>query len=145
MKPGSTANIWSGLCFRKGGKIVKTESSGFVFLRLLGRILLADLILFIIIGAICWLGGWRTMKDYSAGLMYGGMGALLLGGLSALGGTGMARDPTYRYIQSVMSNSLSERTKRDWQENLESISFMVWMGIAGVIAIATGYLLTTLH
>jgi len=122
---------------------MKTESSGFVILRLLGRILLANLILFIIIGAICWLGGWRTLKNYSTGLMYGGMGAMILGGLTAFGATGVARDPTYRYIQSDMVNSLSDRTKQDWQENLESISFMVWMGVAGLIAIAAGYLLTT--
>jgi len=124
---------------------METQSSGFVILRLLGRILLADLILFIIVGVVCWFGGWRTMEDFSAGLMYGGMGAILLAGLTALGGYGIARDSTIRYIQSAIPNWLNEGKKLDWQENLESVSFVLWVGVAGAIAIVIGYLLTTLH
>jgi hypothetical protein len=61
--------------------------------------------------------------------------------MSALGGHSIARDPTYRYIQSVMPNSLADRTKQDWRENFESINFLTWSGIAGIIATAAGYLL----
>ena len=120
---------------------MKIESSASVILRILGKILLANLILFIVVGAVCWFVGWRTMNAYATSLMYAGMGALILGGMSALGGNSLARDPTYRYIQSVMSNSLADRTKQDWRENMDSINFLTWLGIAGVIATAAGYLL----
>ncbi len=124
---------------------MKTESSVFVILRLLGKILLADLIIFIIVGAVCWFGGWRTLENYGTGLMYGGIGAIMVAGLSALGGTEIARNPTYRYIQSVMSNSLSDRTKQNWLDNLESFSFFAWMGVAGILATAAGYMLFSLR
>jgi len=120
---------------------MKTESSASVILRLLGKIFLAVLIISLVVGVICWIGGWRTMINYATGLMYGGMGAMIVGGLSALGGVGIARDPTYRYIQSVMPNSLSERTKQDWRENMDSVNFLFWAGIAGILTAAGGYLL----
>ena len=122
---------------------MKIESSASVILRILGKILLADSVLVIVVGAVCWFGGWRTMNTFATGLMYAGMGAMILGGLSAYGGNSIARDPTYRYIQSVMPNSLAERTKKDWRENLDSINFLIWSGIAGIIATAAGYLLYT--
>jgi len=83
------------------------------------------------------------MNTFATGLMYAGMGAMIVGGLSAFGGNSIARDPTYRYIQSVMPNSLAERTKKDWRENFDSINFLTWSGIAGIIATAVGYLLYT--
>jgi hypothetical protein len=131
--------------FRKGGNLIKTESVGFALLKLLGRILLSEMVLFIIVGAVCWFGGWRTLGNYATGLMYGGIGAILLGGVTAFGGNTIARDPTYRYIQSDMSNSLSERTSQDWKDNLNSINFMIWVGVAGVIAVLVGYLLNATH
>jgi hypothetical protein len=135
----------TGVGFLKGGKLIKTESIGFSLLRLLGRILLAELLLFVLVGVVCWFAGWRTLGDYAIGLMYGGMGAILLGGVTAFGGNTIARDPTYRYIQSVMPNSLSERTQNNWEENLASISFLIWMGVAGAVAIVVGYLLSMHH
>ena len=120
---------------------MRIESSASVVLRILGKIIMADLILFIVVGAVCWFMGWRTMSTFATGLMYAGMGAVILGGMSALGGNSIARDPTYRYIQSVMPNSLADRTKQDWRENYESINFLTWSGIAGIIATAAGYLL----
>jgi hypothetical protein len=135
----------TGVGFFKGGKLIKTESVGFALLRLLGRILLAELLLFVLVGVVCWFGGWRTLGDYAIGLMYGGMGAILLGGVTAFGGNTIARDPTYRYIQSDMHNSLSERTSQDWKDNLNSINFMIWVGVAGLIAVLVGYLLNATH
>jgi hypothetical protein len=120
---------------------MRIESSVSVILRILGKILLADLILFIFVGAVCWIFGWRTMNTFATALMYAGMGAVVLGGMSALGGNSVARDPTYRYIQSVMPNSMPERTKQDWLENIDSINFLTYSGVAGIIATAAGYLL----
>jgi hypothetical protein len=114
-----------------------------VILRLLAKILLADLAIALVTGVICWLGGWRTRPDFGSGLMIGGILTIIAGGISAFGGGQIARDPTYRYIQSVMSNSLSERTKQDWQEYMGSISFLIWAGIAGLIVTVIGYLLTS--
>lgn len=122
---------------------MRTESAFQVILRLLGKISLVELALFIITAAICWLGGWRTRTYFGTGLMIAGMIAVVAGGISAFGGSQIAKDPTYRYIQSVMSNSLSDRTKQDWQDNLESMSFMIWAGIAGFIAAGAGYLIIT--
>ncbi len=122
---------------------MKTESAMLVILRIMGKFLLAELVLILVTGAICWLGGWRTRIDFGTGLMIAGFIAIITGGISAFGGSQIARDPTYRYIQSVMSNSLSDRTKQDWRDNMNSVSFMIWAGVAGIIAVAVGYLITT--
>jgi hypothetical protein len=121
---------------------MKTEDVRTVLWRYIRKILLIDLLVFIITALICWLGGWHTLKNFGTGLMIGGFGAFILGGLTAFGGLNVARDPTYRYIQSVMPNSLAERTRGDWIDMMESFSFLILLCSAGILSMAGGWLVT---
>jgi len=121
---------------------MKAESISTVIWRYVRNILLIDLVVFIITALICWLGGWHTPNNYGTGLMIAGFGAFVLGGFTALGGLGVARDPTYRYIQSVMPNSLSERTRQDWIDMMDSFSFLILLCSAGLLSIAGGWVVT---
>ena len=121
---------------------MKAESIHIVIWRYIRKILLVDLLAFILTALVCWLGGWRTLNNFGTGLMIAGFGAIVLGGFSALGGLGVARDPTYRYIQSVMPNSLSERTRKDWNDMLDSFSFLILMASAGLLSMVGGWLVT---
>ena len=55
-------------------------------LRRLKPYLITDLSLFIIIGLVCWFGHYRTLKDYSNGLLIGGCVIWGIGLLSLMGG-----------------------------------------------------------
>ena len=106
------------------------------------KILLIDTALIIITALVCWLGGWRTLNNYGTGLMIAGFGAIIIGGFTTFGGSQVARDPTYRYIQSVMPNSLAERTRKDWIDMLDSFSFLILLGSAGLLSMAGGWVVT---
>jgi len=123
---------------------MKTENVRMELWRYARKILLIDLLVFIITAVICWLGGWRTLNRYGTGLMIAGFGAFILGGLTAFGGLNVARDPTYRYIQSVMPNSLAERTRRDWIDVMDSFSFLILLCSAGLLSMVGGWLVTTI-
>jgi hypothetical protein len=123
---------------------MKTETLGRFVWRLILKILLIEMGLFALIALICWIGGWRTLSNYGTGLMYGGIGAIVLGGLSALGGNTVARDPTYWYVQSVSQSSLNQRTRQNWLDNLASISFLVMMGVVGLIATSVGFMIISI-
>ena len=120
---------------------MKTESVRTVLWRYAGQILLIVLAIFLITALVCWLGGWRTFNHFGTGLMIAGFGAIMLGGVTAFGGTQVARDPTYRYIQSVMSNSLSDRTRLDWNDLMDSFGFLIRLASAGILSMVAGGLL----
>ena len=121
---------------------MKTENVRTVLWRYARKILLIDLLVFTITALICWVGGWRTLNHYGTGLIIAGFGAFVLGGFTAFGGLNVARDPTYRYIQSVMPNSLAERTRREWIDMMDSFSFLILLGSAGLLSMAGGWLVT---
>jgi hypothetical protein len=60
-------------------------------LRLFLRISAAIPIILIVVAAICWLGGWRTVQDYGTGLIWAGVAAIAVGIMSQLGGWGLTR------------------------------------------------------
>jgi hypothetical protein len=131
------------LC-EKGDIPMKTENVRTVLWHYVRKILLIVLLVFIITALICWLGGWHTLNNFGTGLMIAGFGAFVLGGFTALGGYHVARDPTYRYIQSVMPNSLAERTRRDWIDMMDSFSFLILMCSAGLLSMVGGWLVTAI-
>jgi hypothetical protein len=123
---------------------MKVEGLSTVIWRMVRNVLLTDLVIFVLTALICWLGGWFTLRGYGNGLMIAGVMAFLLGGATGFGGATIARDPTYRYIQSVMSNSLVERTHKDWIDLMDSFSFFIQMGTAGLLSVGLGWLVTLL-
>jgi hypothetical protein len=121
---------------------MKTESVRTAIWGYMIRILLIDLVIFLITGLICWLGGWHAINNFGVGLIIAGFCAFVLGGVTAFGGTQIARDPTYRYIQSVMPNSLFDRTRQDWIDMMDSFSFFIHMVSAGLLSMGVGWLVT---
>ena len=121
---------------------MKTESIRTALWGYVRNILLIDAALIIITVLVCSLGGWRTLNHYGTGLMIAGFGAIIICGFTAFGGSQVARDPTYRYIQSVMPNSLAERTRKDWIDMLDSFSFLILLGSAGLLSMAGGWVVT---
>jgi hypothetical protein len=105
---------------------------------------LIDLAVFILTALVCWFGGWRTIHQFGNSLMIAGFIAFLVGGVTGFGGTEIARNPTYRYIQSVMPNSLSERTRQDWMDMMDSFSFLILLVTAGLLLMAVGWVVTTI-
>jgi uncharacterized membrane protein len=71
-----------------------------------------DRVSVMITSMICWLCGWDSLNNFSAGLMVAGMWIIILGGFMGFWETNIACNPTYRYIQSVMPNTVSERTQQ---------------------------------
>jgi hypothetical protein len=123
---------------------MKIENTRTVLQQYAKKIILIDLGLFVVTALVCWLGGWRTFHYFGIGLMIAGFVAFLLGGVTAFGGTEIARNPTYRYIQSVMPNSLSERTRQDWVDMMDSFSFLILLVSAGLLSLLTGWVVTAI-
>jgi len=121
---------------------MKTETIRSAIWRYASKILLVDLVVLLVTALVCWLAGLRTLNHYGTGLMIAGFVAIILGGVSALGGNQIARDPTYRYIQSVMPNSLADRTRNDWSDMMASYGFLIMMALAGLLSIAEGWVIT---
>ena len=121
---------------------MKTENVRTVLWRYARNILLILVAIILLTALICWLGGWRTINNYGNGLMIAGLGAIILGGFTAFGGTQIARNPTYRYVQSVMPNSLADRTRQDWVDMMDSYGFFILLASAGLLSIVCGWLVT---
>ena len=123
---------------------MKVESYGTAIWRLVRSILIVDLLIILVTALVCWLGSWRTFHDFGVGLMVGGFVALVLGGATGLGGVNIAKNPTYRYFQSDLPNSIHERTKQNLLDLNESWGFLSLMVAAGLLSIAIGWLITIL-
>jgi hypothetical protein len=98
------------------------------------------------VGLICWLGGWRTSKDYSDGLFLAGLIAMLLGGISFLGVMGRFRNPKYTYLQTIAAKGkFDQRTRHLLAEVWDSYAFMFLMGTVGVVLMALSFFVVTIY
>jgi hypothetical protein len=121
---------------------MKTETTRSTIWRYAIKISLVDLVVLLVTALVCWLGNFHTLNQYGTGLIIAGVVAVILGGISAFGGTQIARNPTYRYVQSVMPNSLADRTKKDWADLVDSFGFLTLMALAGFLSIVEGWVIT---
>jgi hypothetical protein len=110
-------------------------------LRFLGAVALIDLGIFALVGLGCWLGGWRTASQYGTGLVWAGIGAMVLGVLSIVGNWGLTRSPTYQYGLSVGVQNIYERTQQAIKDAAQGYGFFILMAVAGVVSVATGSLI----
>ena len=101
--------------------------------RFLAKVILIVLGMLIVVGLICWLGGWRTSKNYSDGLFLAGLAAMLLGGISFFGVMERFRDPKYTYLQTIAAKGkFDQRIRQLLAEVWDSYAFMFLMGTVGV-------------
>jgi len=112
-----------------------------VVLRLLRNVVLIDLGIFGIVGLFCWLIGWRTWFQYGRTLVIAGALCALFGVLTMQGAM-RSRHPDYFYVDSMGMPSAYERTKQLVLDSYASYRFMVLMGLAGVIVVLVGFVIT---
>ena len=77
------------------------------------RLGLAEIIILAITGQVCWWLGWRTLAEYGAGLIWAGIGVILFGTFSLLGGTQLNDDFKYQYSKSVMPAPAHDRIQQN--------------------------------
>jgi hypothetical protein len=108
--------------------------------RFLAKVILIVLGMLIVVGLTCWLGGWRTAKNYSDGLFLAGLVAMLLGGISFLGVMERFRNPKYTYLQTIAAKGkFEQRTRHLLAEVWDSYAFMFLMGTVGVVLMALSF------
>ena len=108
---------------------------------LLKRILLAELILLTIVGLICWLTNNLTFLDLGNGMVYAGVGAVLLGTLSVAGGWSGTRSFEMQYGQSAGDMDLAQRARQMLDYLDQMYSFAVLMFVVGILSILLGVLI----
>jgi hypothetical protein len=100
-----------------------------------------DLGIFVIVGLVCWFGGWRTAYQYGEGLFMAGALAIGLGFLSIVGNWRTTQSVGYQYSQSVGAQSLGERTGQTVKDIAQSYRFLIQMIVVSVAPIAVGVLI----
>jgi hypothetical protein len=113
-------------------------------LRFLRTVVLIDLVIFAVVGVVCWLGGWRMAYQYGNGLSLAGAAAIVIGLSSLVGGWGITRGFDYQYAQSVSEQDIHGRTQQALRDIAQSYRFLILMTAVGVVSIAVGTLIQTL-
>jgi Na+/melibiose symporter-like transporter len=111
--------------------------------RFLAKILGIEIVIFLFAGIVCWLAGWHTVSEFGIGLIYVGVVAIILGAGSVRGAAILARSPTVRYIQTVTSTKLHDRTKQHMQDMEENKAFLFLLCVVGIITVVLGSFLAT--
>jgi hypothetical protein len=108
--------------------------------RFLLFVVLLDLVLLAIVGAICWFGGWRSALDYAHGLTYAGLIIFACGGMQYVGSFTRTIDPIAGY-RSTPSGERLAWMQRAMGEQDSSFANMLKLGLAGVILVILGQVL----
>jgi hypothetical protein len=101
---------------------------------------LLNVIIFVVIGLVCWFGGWRTLGDFGNGLTYAGLVVVATGGMHYFGGLANSANPAMGY------HSLNLREHHNWMvrtiaEQDSAFVVMLKVGASGLVAIVLGQLL----
>ncbi len=112
-------------------------------LRFLRNVALIDLGIFVVVGLVCWFGGWRTATHYGNGLLLAGVAVMAAGVFSLVGGWGITRDFTYQHARSAGEGDIRKRATRDLKDIGQSYGFLALMGIVGIVSIAAGIVVQT--
>ena len=109
-----------------------------VFLRLFRNILLVDVGIFVIVGLLCWLLGWRTWWHYGRTLVIAGALCTGIGMMSVIGGTTGSADPNLQYLESIGQSLPYETTKLRVLDAYGRFQFTIVTGLAGLTAVLLG-------
>jgi hypothetical protein len=127
--------------FIKGERHMKSENFLATATFVAKRLGVWEIIILAVTGLVCWLTGWRSLADYGTGLMWAGFLVMIFGLFSLLGGTSLNTDRSFQYGQTVMPNSALDRAQQNVSNMAQSMSFTIWVGLAGMITIVLGYIL----
>jgi len=120
---------------------MKSESILATLRFLAKRLAIVELVILVLTGLVCWWIGWRTLAEYSTGLLWAGFGAMVFGAVSVFGGISLDSDFQHQYSKTVMPISPSGRVQQNVDDIAQGMSFTFWSGMAGLITIGLGALL----
>lgn len=106
-------------------------------LRFFKTALLTDLSLFIMVGLVCWLLGWRTAHQYGHGLELAGLLAIFLVLLS-IPGTFQERRLAYQTVGPLEIKELYQFMQQKTKESCYNLTFLLLAGVTGLIATGLG-------
>ncbi len=113
----------------------------YYFLR---SVALLDLAIFVLVGILVLLLGWRTIREYGVGLTYAAVAALLVGLGSVIQSLGLSRSGEYQYAESVGANKLDENVRQAFRQSQASYGFFRLMACVALVAFVVGLLLASL-
>jgi hypothetical protein len=99
-------------------------------------ILLIDAAIFLIVGLFSLL---ITDLKFETGLIWAGLGAIVIGGIASLGGWGVAPGEYNMKYDQKLPQLNYERTPAKWSEMNKSYNFCLYLGIAAMIPIVIGF------
>jgi hypothetical protein len=108
--------------------------------RFLIFVALLDLFILVVIGLVCWFGGWRTAADYANGLTYAGLAVAAIGGMRYFGGLTSTANPNAGYHSTNLGEHLAW-VRRASGESDSAFVVMLKLAAAGFVALALGQLL----
>ena len=101
------------------------------------RVAIAEIVVIVLIGVICWLVGWRTLTEYATGLILAGFAVMFFGASGVLSGATLNGDFQHQYSKTVMPNSANQHLQQSMSDQTE-MSVIFLAGVIGVITIILG-------
>jgi hypothetical protein len=120
---------------------MKKQSVLRVILKFLGRVIISELVLFAIVGAIGWRSDWSSLDQYTEALQIAGMLAIGLGLFGIKGNWEATRGFEYQYSMSASEQSSLQRTQQVLADIAEGYRFMLLMFCVGGLSILIGWVL----
>ena len=111
--------------------------------RLVRNAVLVDLVILVAVGLVCWLADWRTLLQFGQGLVWAGVGAMIVGVSSLTGFWSATRRYPYQHSESAGVQSIHERARQAVKDEAQNFGFLILMGVAGVVSILVGALIQT--
>jgi hypothetical protein len=108
--------------------------------RFLIFVVILDLALLAIVGAVCWFGGWHRAWDYGNGLTYAGLATIAVGALQFVGSFTREVDPIAGYHTTNLADQLG-LVRRALGERDSTFANMLRLGVAGLLLLGIGQVL----
>lgn len=109
--------------------------------RAIWNILRIDLVVFVAVGLICLLGGWRTWHEYSLGLVLACGGVIGIGVYSAFGSWMTTGSFQYQYGSTVNRDTIHERAQQAVRDRNAGLRFLIQCVLACLLPLSVGVLI----
>lgn len=119
-------------------KIQKTTA---LLIRIVGIILLIEIVVVAIIALIGWRAGWQNIKEFKVAIQIAGIFQIGIGFMGIKGNWDATRSFEYQDSRSATSKNSWERTQQNLVDFAQSYVFMLTMFAAGGLSLIIGWLL----
>ncbi len=113
-------------------------------LRFIAPVILADVVLLAIVALVCWLGGWRTLREYGDGLILAASVVLLIGLSGVFGGWGLTRSFLYQQSESAGAEAIGGRVRQELAGEKQNFRFLIEMTVVAAVAFTAAAILHSL-